>query len=102
MRLFALQLHQDTVLSVNIDVTTVADRVLDGGLTDSGPLPSHMEGSTLSLKKQLARVVMGVWRYYEQFLPAVRRFQDLLRYKLLLIMYMCIHICWLLITLMRN
>lgn len=79
VRLFALQLHQDTVLSnVNIDIINGS---LDGSLSDvvsaERVLPIAEDAS--SLKKQLARVVMGVWRYYEQFLSAVRRFQDLLR-----------------------
>lgn len=29
-------------------------------------------------KRKLANLVYGVWRYYEQFLPAVRKFQDTL------------------------
>jgi hypothetical protein len=79
VRLFALQLHQDTVLSnINIDIADITlDGTLSDGISTEGVLPVAEDAS--SLKKQLARVVMGVWRYYEQFLSAVRRFQDLLR-----------------------
>jgi MoxR-like ATPase len=67
VRLFALQLHQDSLAEPS-DPDTPGSNEND---------PKTLPG--LSLKSRLARIVMGVWRYYQQFLPAVRRFQDILR-----------------------
>ena len=68
VRLFALQLHQDSIAESSDPLTPGSD--------ENDP-DTALHG--LSLKSRLARVVMGVWRYYQQFLPAVRRFQDILR-----------------------
>ena len=80
VRLFALQLHQDslselsslpTTPTLDVDITTVVVNPV---------LSSSASGVTTPTRLTLlARVVMGVWRYYQQFLPAVRNFQDLLR-----------------------
>ena len=80
VRLFALQLHQDalseqpsqpTTISQGMDTTIIEASLL---FLDSASCVTTPSRLTL-----LARVVMGVWRYYQQFLPAVRSFQDLLR-----------------------
>ena len=91
VRLFALQLHQDTIPECNATSTATAAAtatiiVLDdvdheGGGGEVDGVGEGIESSSMppSLKRQLARMVMGVWRYYQQFLSVVRRFQDILR-----------------------
>ena len=89
VRLFALQLHQDTLQEFDNIATaaTMSNVVVFGDVEDEEVEErEEVEGSSNSsssmepsLKQQLARIVMGVWRYYEQFLSVVRRFQDILR-----------------------
>ena len=81
VRLFALQLHQDSLPTAHAkskDTNSIdsIDMKIDGDIANKESTKTPPEQS---LKTRLARVVMGVWRYYQQFLPAVRKFQDLLR-----------------------
>lgn len=89
VRLFALQLHQDAMEASDTDTGSNSSRshssssssstIADTISNDETTTQMNADGNKISLKKQLARVVMGVWRYYQQFLPAVRAFQDMLR-----------------------
>ena len=82
VRLFALQLHQDSLSEQSsVPAVTLTLQEMDITAIEASPVLVDSAGgvSAPSRVTLLARVVMGVWRYYQQFLPAVRNFQDLLR-----------------------
>ena len=67
VRLFSLQLLQECSF-------TLSSTIEEENMTERTAKQSHY-----LLRERLSRMLVGLWRYYDQFLPAVRKFQDSLK-----------------------
>ena len=85
--MLALQLFQEQLTAYN-DFTCGSnlDEPNNRGVNSSSSINSSDQSSGnlfepqyLSLKSKVAAILIGLWQFYEHFLPHVRKFQDALR-----------------------
>jgi MoxR-like ATPase len=84
LRLFALQLQLECKVNTFSESQSSASAPATSEKAKRKARRSGVPGATaanpmLLLKARLANIVTGIWQYYDQFLPIVRNFQDLLK-----------------------